>query len=452
MDTGRFKMVQPEQVIRDERKRVQVAAEARAHARSQMGRRTRVSKDRTRTRAVDNEGMTAEEQSIRRARRQNLEQTSRRPSPLLLLLAVALIAAAIFAAHLCSSATPINVTVNGTQYTLRGAKTLQTAIKESGVPLNPGDYISLKGTVLKRHEGNPFYATVNDAETLDPDYQLHDGDTVVLSDGKDIVEEYDAVEEPVPYGVSIRGTGAIHTFEEGADGVKEIRTGRESGEVVEKQTVEPQDLVETCFNVDVGQAKVIALTFDDGPSAAFTEDILDILAQNDAKATFFCVGTAIEDGGVDIVRRAAEQGCQICSHSYNNAQVVKGDFSLLSADEQVEEVQKGLQAIADALGSEPSRYVRVGSESMKDFTIPNVAPLIDAEIGWTLDTGDWVYMTEDDIYGVLMSAKAGDIVRMHDGGDHQNVTAAALKRALPKLKEKGFTFVTIDELMVYEDA
>ena len=93
--------------------------------------------------------------------------------------------------------------------------------------------------------------------------------------------------------------------------------------------------------------------------------------------------------------------------------------------------------------------MRVGEQDMTEGTILNVAPLIDAEIGWTRDTGDWVYMTEDDIYGVLMSAKAGDVVRMHDGGDHQNVTAAALKRALPKLKKNGFSFITIDELMAY---
>lgn len=87
---------------------------------------------------------------------------------------------------------------------------------------------------------------------------------------------------------------------------------------------------------------------------------------------------------------------------------------------------------------------------MTEGTIPNVAPYIDAEIGWTVDTGDWVYMPEDNIYDVLMSAKAGDVVRLHDGGDHQDVTAAALKRALPKLKAKGFSFITIDELMAYQ--
>ena len=451
MNTGRFNIVEPEKLIHDERKRAEAAEAARrAQARERVGKRTRVSSDRTRTRAVDEQGRTPEEQSRRRVSRSNLERGRRRPSALLIVLAVVALVVVVFAAQLCSSATPINVTVNGTQYTLRGSKTLQTAIKESGVPLNPGDFISLSGNILKRHEGHAFNAVVNGTETNDSNYQLHNGDTIVLTDGKDIVEDYDAVEEPVPFDVVIRGAGAIHTFEEGTPGVKEIRTGRVSGDVVEKQTVEPQDFVETRSDVNVGKAKVIALTFDDGPSLAFTEKILDVLAENDAKATFFCVGTAIEGGGTDIVKRAADQGCQVCSHSYNNAQIVKGDFSLLTAEEQVEEVQKGYQAVASALGYEPSHYVRVGEDSMTEGTIPNVAPYIDAEIGWTVDTGDWVYMPEDDIYDVLMSAKAGDVVRLHDGGDHQDATAAALKRALPKLKAKGFSFITIDELMAYQ--
>ena len=449
MRTGRFNTVQPEQLVRDERRRAQAESAAREAQRGAT-RRTRVSSDGRSTRAAGADGDTrdARDASARQRPSRNSTQTQRRrPSAFKILFVVAAIALVVALAQLCSTASPIQVVVNGTQYTLRGAKTLEVAIKESGLPLNPGDFISLGGNILKRHEGAPFDATVNGEETSDPTYQLHDGDQITLTDGKDIVEDYDAVEEEIPFDTSIVGTGSIHSFTPGVSGVKEIRTGRVSGEVVEKQTVDPQDLLETREDIGVGNNKVIALTFDDGPSPAFTEEILNVLAENDAKATFFCVGTAVESRGTELVRKAVEQGCQVCSHSYNNAYSAGGDFSLLAAEEQVEEVRHGLQVLADVLGYEPSHYVRVGDEDMALSVIPNVAPLIDAEIGWTLDTGDWVYMAEDQIYDVLMSAKAGDVVRMHDGGDHQDVTAAALKRALPKLKEQGFSFITIDELM-----
>ena len=286
MDTGRFKIVQPEQIVRDERKRAQSARDAARAAQPQTRPRTRVSSDRRGTTAVNREGKTAEEQNRRRVSRSSLESKHRsRPPVFKVIIVVLLIAIVVAVAQMCSSAASINVMVNGTQYSLRGAKTLQTAIQESGLPLNPGDFISLNGEVLRRHEGHPFTAVVNGEEIDDPDYQLHNGDDVTLSDGGDIVEEYDAVEEPVPFEASIVGGGPIHVFSPGQDGVKEIRTGRVSGAVVEKQTVDPTDLLETCEDVNVGSDKVIALTFDDGPSKAFTGEILDVLAENDAKAT-----------------------------------------------------------------------------------------------------------------------------------------------------------------------
>lgn len=353
----------------------------------------------------------------------------------------------MFAAQLCSSATPIRVTVNGSSYDLRGAKTLQVALKESGLPINPGDLISLNGAVLKHGEGDPFLATVNGEESVDPDYKLRNGDVITFVDGKDVVEPYDYVESPVPFGASIVGLGAIHTFTPGVDGVKELRTGKISGESVEKQTVDPVDLIETRSDPDVGDRKVIALTFDDGPSLLYTEQVLDVLAQNNAKATFFCRGDAIIGQGIDIVNRAYSEGHQICTHSYDNGASVGGDMSLLSQEELSSQVTRGMQAISDALGIVPSKYARIGSEDLPESAIAAVAPLIDAEIGWTLDTGDWVHMTEDDIYGVIMSAGPGAIIRMHDGGGNQEATVGALKRALPKLTRQGYEFVTIDELI-----
>ena len=262
-----------------------------------------------------------------------------------------------------------------------------------------------------------------------------------------MLEPYDYVESPVPFGASIVGLGAIHTFTPGTDGVVELRTGKISGESVEKQTVDPVDLIETRSDPSVGDRKVIALTFDDGPSLLYTEQVLDTLAQNNAKATFFCRGDAIVGQGIDIVKRAYSEGHQICTHSYDNGSSVNGDMSLLTQEELSSEVTRGMQAISDALGVVPSKYARIGGEDLPENAIAAVAPLIDAEIGWTLDTGDWVYMAEDDIYGVLMSAKPGAIIRMHDGGGNQEATVGALKRALPKLAKQGYEFVTIDELI-----
>lgn len=371
-----------------------------------------------------------------------------RISPPLVIAAVVLLVVVVFAARLCTSAASITVSVNGSQYVLHGAKTMQTAIKESGLPINPGDFISLKGNILQKYEGAPFAATVNGNPTTDPAYQLHEGDVVVVSDGDDTVESYDYYEMPVPYGATVVGVGAVHSFTDGVDGVKEIRTGVVSGEEIEKQTVDPIDLACNCWDPDVGDEKIIALTFDDGPDEDHTQDILSILADNDAKATFFCLGSAVENGGAQLVLEEVEQGHQVCSHTYDNARASgESEIGKLSAEEQTEQVEKGFAVLADALGWEPTRIVRLPGDSLGEQTILNIAPLIDSEVRWTIDTGDWIYMTEDDIYDVLMSVKPGSIVRMHDGGgDHTN-TVVALKRALPQLKRQGYSFVTVDELL-----
>ena len=209
------------------------------------------------------------------------------------LAALALIAVIVFAAQLCSTAATINVTVNGTEYTLHGAKTMQTAIKESGLPINPGDLISLRGQILEKHGGDPFYATVNGIETVDPDMKLHNGDEITITDCKDVVEDYESEYEPIPFSAVTGGLGAVHIFIPGEEGTMETRTGMLSGEQVKKKKKEETDLVRWCYNPDVGDDKVIALTFDDGPSPECTAEILDILAENDAKATFFIVGSQI---------------------------------------------------------------------------------------------------------------------------------------------------------------
>ena len=368
------------------------------------------------------------------------------------LVALALIAAIVFAAHLCSTAATINVTVNGTEYTLHGAKTMQTAIKESGLPINSGDLISLRGQILEKHGGDPFYATVNGIETVDPDLKLHDGDEITVADGKDVVENYESEFEPIPFSAVTGGLGALHIFIPGEEGTMEVRTGVLSGEQVRKLQKEETDLVRWCYNPDVGDDKVIALTFDDGPSSECTAEILDILAENDAKATFFIVGSEIKtEEDAAVVQRAYDEGHQLCTHTYTFGQSVSSfDFSSLAAQDQIDEVNLGYQAISNVTGVEPSHCIRLPGGTMNDDAVLNIAPYIDAEIGWTIDTGDWLSPGSDVIYGTLLQAQPGDIILCHDSANSQQ-TVEALRDALPWLKRWGYKFVTIDDMLVYPE-
>lgn len=378
---------------------------------------------------------------------------ARRPFPIWkALLALVLVGAVVFAAQLCSTAATINVTVNGTPLTLHGAKTMQTAIKESGLPINPGDLISLRGQVLEKHAGHPFHATVNGTETVDPDLKLRNGDDITLTDGDDIVEDYTSEYEAIPYTALTGGTGALHWLIAGEEGTYEVRTGSLSGEQVRKLQKEQTDLIRWCYNPDVGDDKVIALTFDNGPSPECTGRILDILEENDAKATFFWVGSNIEtEGCADLVKRAYEAGHQLCTHTYSFGQTASTfDFSSIPADDQIDEISRGYQALSDITGAEPSHVIRTPGGMMDDVTVLTLAPYITAEIGWTLDTGDWVLPSASSIYEALAQAQPGDIILCHDASANE-ATVEALEKAIPYLKEQGFEFITIDEMLEYPE-
>ena len=119
----------------------------------------------------------------------------------------------------------------------------------------------------------------------------------------------------------------------------------------------------------------------------------------------------------------------------------------MSAEEQTQEIQKGYDAIKNAIGEEASRIIRTPGGNFNEKTARILEPLVDAEIGWNIDTEDWRRPGADAIASRIESAENGSIILMHDGGGDRSQTVKALREALPRLKEQGFRFVTIDELL-----
>lgn len=402
--------------------------------------------------------MTYEQQRAKREaakgnKAKSPEQAARKVPPLVVVAAVVLLALLVFALRTCSAAMTIDVTVNGLPYTLRGAKTLQTAVKESGLPINPGDLISIRGTVLERGAGDPIAATVNDRETIDLNQPLHNNDVVTITDGKDIVEEYDTEQEVSGHSARISGAGAVHQITPGQDGITEVRTGKLSGEVVRKLVQDSTDAICLKSNPEVGDDKVLALTFEEGPSREYTGEILDILSENDARATFFCVGNEVDKYNDDLVQRERDEGHQVCIGTYNAERTTGGNAksdAKLDLDDLRYQVEHGLEAISNALDGEGfSTIVRLPGNNIKEDMVQIVDSHVTADIGWNVDTGDWMESPADRVQDVLMTLEPGDIVRLHDGGGDHSGTVEALREALPKLKEAGYSFVTIDDLLKY---
>ena len=184
--------------------------------------------------------------------------------------------------------------------------------------------------------------------------------------------------------------------------------------------------------------KVIALTFDDGPSR-YTEKLLDILEENDAKATFFVLGYKIEDR-MDTVKRISRNGHSIGIHGYTHKL-----FTKLSEEEinyEIEETRNILENIIN----DKVNFIRVPYGSINEKTKAVIEKHDLTSILWNIDSKDWKLRNKEKIKKrVVKQAKDRKIILMHDT---YSFSVNAAKGIIEDLKKDGFYFVTIDELTI----
>ena len=357
----------------------------------------------------------------------------------------------IFAFNNWMGSKPVEVTLNGDQVTISGGeRSVGGLLDNNVVSVTPGNYVAVDGSTIRQGEGTRCTAKVNGNDTDDMGMHLNGGDKIEISNGTDITEPYtDSEPQTLPHKTELKGVGAVHLYSNNAqDGEQVTRTGKESGITATVTTKEPIDNIVQYYNVNSNGDKVIALTFDDGPWDKQTDEILDILEQNDAKATFFTVGQCIS-GHEKELQRAASMGCEIGTHTWDHAEGSGEGVSLIkmSTDERKQEVQKGLEAIKNATGQEASTIFRCPGGNFDTSVATDLEGIVTAEIGWNVDTTDWKKPGADVIAQRIQSAGPGNIILMHDGGGDRSQTIEGLRQALPKLKEQGYSFITVQELL-----
>ncbi|MBQ7595151.1 MAG: polysaccharide deacetylase family protein, partial [Clostridia bacterium] len=181
--------------------------------------------------------------------------------------------------------------------------------------------------------------------------------------------------------------------------------------------------------------KLIAITFDDGPAGAdSTGKLLDNLDKYNARVTFFVVGNRVANYA-STLKREYEMGNQIGSHSYTHANLAK-----LSEQKIKDEISKTDSAIKKVIGVEPD-CMRPPYGSINDTVKKVVGKHI---ITWSIDTLDWKYKNAETVCNnIVNKAFDGAIVLLHDL--YPTSVEGALK-AMKILQEKGYAFVTVDEL------
>jgi peptidoglycan/xylan/chitin deacetylase (PgdA/CDA1 family) len=182
----------------------------------------------------------------------------------------------------------------------------------------------------------------------------------------------------------------------------------------------------------------IALTFDDGPHPARTEELLAVLRQEHVPGTFFVVGK-MADRYPQLVRAIARDGHQLANHTYNHY-----DMSRLSEDEVLHELAQTRDVVQRLTGQDAYLFRPPGG----DYTRHVVR--LTARAGYRMVL--WSVLT-DDVEGatpramrrrILQGAEDGAVILMHSG---VKSTVQVLPEVIAKLRERGFNFVTVSTLM-----
>ncbi len=189
----------------------------------------------------------------------------------------------------------------------------------------------------------------------------------------------------------------------------------------------------------------VALTFDDGPDPIFTPRILDILAQFDARATFFVIGKRAEQHP-EIIRAIAGAGHEIGNHTYTHR-----PLWLLPPRQTRQEIDRCTHVLTTILG-EPPRYFRPPWGQSNLAAVRHSARVRQQRVLWSLRGEGWMPLARPEriVRMVARRLHAGAIINLHDGGGFPQTPArlvAALPGLLMLLQERGYRSLTLSELL-----
>lgn len=185
-------------------------------------------------------------------------------------------------------------------------------------------------------------------------------------------------------------------------------------------------------------SKVVALTFDDGPSN-YTDEILDVLEKYNVTATFFVIGTNLNTKYNNTMARLIKLGNEVGIHGYSHK-----EFTKIKQSKVVEEIEytnkllKGFNIEAKYIRPP---YGSINNKLKKIIEYPIIL--------WNVDTLDWKYKDALKIYNnSIDDIHDGSIILMHD---HYLSSVKALDLIIPKLQEDGYKIVNITELFSLKD-
>jgi peptidoglycan-N-acetylglucosamine deacetylase len=180
--------------------------------------------------------------------------------------------------------------------------------------------------------------------------------------------------------------------------------------------------------------KVVYLTFDDGPNPTFTPQVLDLLYEYDAYATFFVLGSSTT-AYPELVQRMIHDGHTVANHTWDHPVLAGVSFA---------ELEWQLRKTAEVIGPEIAPCMRPPYGAMDSNTKPWSEALGYEVILWDVDPRDWERPGAEVIANhIISSVFPGANVLLHDGGIDRSQSVAALEIVLEELSRQGYRFEAI---------
>jgi peptidoglycan/xylan/chitin deacetylase (PgdA/CDA1 family) len=312
----------------------------------------------------------------------------------------------------------VTMMLKGRTRSLPAGLTVAQALEHIGRPA-AGDLLAVDHSVL--HKGAYPPTVLVNGQPVPGTRRLQRGDRVTIVPGRSRIEPVTRVSQQL---AANRPGNPMRSLSTGpAQAV--LDRGQQSGR-----------MMPVAFHPAAGTAGSlpVALTFDDGPWPHSTQQILAILVQRQAPATFFVVGRQVERYP-ELVRRELAAGMAVGSHSYGHPQ----PFDRLPVARIRDEIAHGRRTLV------PLEVRPVGFRPPGGATTSTVMAaaqeLGDCTVLWSVDPADWrPGVTSDQlVWRVLAGARPGAIVLLHDGGGDRSATVAALPAIIDGLHRLGLT-------------
>jgi peptidoglycan/xylan/chitin deacetylase (PgdA/CDA1 family) len=191
-------------------------------------------------------------------------------------------------------------------------------------------------------------------------------------------------------------------------------------------------------NVDCSQVKCVALTFDDGPSP-FTDRLLQILKDNDAKSTFFLIGNKVAANPAG-AKRIADAGMEVANHTWEHP-----NMTTIPPEDIGSQISKATDAIQAATGHRPN-LLRTAGGLINDNVLAAAKQQGMADINWDVIPFDWINDSNAaaTTYMLKTQIKPGSVVLFHDT---YSSTVDVVYQFIPVLKANGYHLVTVSQLL-----